>query len=462
MNHPNIMRKLGAAIILLFPLTAFAAWTNPAVLNTSSAINIRNESSLHLATDNAGTWLAVWCSNTTITADFDVMFSRSTNNGNTWSAPAVLNTKTPGSKFFDDAASIAPGNSGTWITAWSSNDPLNNTIGDDYDILFARSTNGGTSWSASAALNTDAATDKFQDYNPVVMRGNGSVWVAAWEAYDLTTFGASGPDDDIRFARSTDDGATWGTPSLVNSTALTDSLDDDQAPALATDHNGRWVAVWQSLNELGTTSTHGGDWDIAYAQSSDDGTSWSAMRFLNTNAGTDTGADVVPQIATDGVGNWVCVWASNDSLGGTIGNDDDILFSRSTDNGTTWSAPAALNTNAAVDTGNDSAPAIAYGGGKFICVWQSTDRLGGSYPVDHDIMYSQSTDGGASWSAPALLNSNATTDALHDRTPQIAVDTSGNRVAAWRLVTFGQVDGDMIFSRDPAAGASIKDWSLFD
>ena len=47
---------------------------------------------------------------------------------------------------------------------------------------------------------------------------------------------------------------------------------------------------------------------------------------LNTNAGSDSGSDYVPQVATDGAGNWVAVWDSDDSLGGTIDTDFDILF----------------------------------------------------------------------------------------------------------------------------------------
>lgn len=55
---------------------------------------------------------------------------------------------------------------------------------------------------------------------------------------------------------------------------------------------------------------------------------------LNTNAGVDAGADFFPEVTTDGAGNWVAVWESNDSLGGTVGTDYDILVSRSTDAGT--------------------------------------------------------------------------------------------------------------------------------
>lgn len=61
-----------------------------------------------------------------------------------------------------------------------------------------------------------------------------------------------------------------------------------------------------------------------------------------------------PQVITDGAGNWLAVWHSQDSLGGSIGTDQDILISRSTDNGVNWSAPVALNSNAASDSRADA------------------------------------------------------------------------------------------------------------
>ena len=45
---------------------------------------------------------------------------------------------------------------------------------------------------------------------------------------------------------------------------------------------------------------------------------------LNSNAGLTSGYDTVPQVTTDGAGNWVAVWHSTDSLDG-IGTDRDIF-----------------------------------------------------------------------------------------------------------------------------------------
>ena len=55
---------------------------------------------------------------------------------------------------------------------------------------------------------------------------------------------------------------------------------------------------------------------------------WTDPAALNTNATSDSGGDRDPQVTTDGAGNWVAAWESEDSLGGTIGTDEDILVAR--------------------------------------------------------------------------------------------------------------------------------------
>jgi hypothetical protein len=160
---------------------------------------------------------------------------------------------------------------------------------------------------------------------------------------------------------------------------------------------------------------------------------WSYPAALNTNAATDSGSDYYAQVTTDGVGNWVAVWQSDDSLGGTIGADSDILIARSTDSGATWTAPAALNTNAATDSGSDYyAQVTTDGAGNWVAVWQSDDSLGGTIGADSDILIARSTDSGATWTPPAALNTNAATDSGSDYYAQVTTDGAGNWVAVWQ------------------------------
>ena len=159
---------------------------------------------------------------------------------------------------------------------------------------------------------------------------------------------------------------------------------------MATDGAGNWVAVWDSHDTLG--GTIGTDYDILVSRSSDAGATWTAPAALNTNAATDSGTDAFPQVTTDGAGNWVAVWSSNDSLGGTIGTDDDILVARSSDAGATWTASPPLNTNAATDSGDDGTPQVTTdGAGNWVAVWYSSDSLGGTIGTDNDILFATGT-----------------------------------------------------------------------
>jgi Neuraminidase (sialidase) len=267
---------------------------------------------------------------------------------------------------------------------WASDDSLGGTIGTDGDILVARSTDDGATWTAPAALNTNATSDSGNDSEPQATTDGAGSWVAVWDSDD-SLGGTIGPDYDILLAISTNDGATWTAPAALNANATSDSGAGDWFPQITTDGAGSWVAVWESDNSLGRTI--GGDADILVARSTDDGTTWTAPAALNTSAVNDSEGDSRPQVTTDGAGSWVAVWFSRDSLGGTIGPDADILAARSTDDGATWTAPAALNTNATSDSGDDARVQVATdGAGGWVAVWDSDDSLGDTIGGDYDIL----------------------------------------------------------------------------
>jgi hypothetical protein len=69
-----------------------------------------------------------------------------------------------------------------------------------------------------------------------------------------------------------------------------------------------------------------------------------------------------------------------------LATDGDPLFIYSTNDGATWSDPALLNTNAATDSEWDTfSDVVADGKGKWIAVWHSPEDLGGTIGEDDDI-----------------------------------------------------------------------------
>jgi predicted neuraminidase len=384
--------------------------------------------------------------------------------GATISPPEFLNTNAETDAGQDWVPQIVTDGLGNWVAVWESTDTLGGTIGADVDILVARSSDNGETWTPPAALNTNAATDSGHDRYPHIATDGGGNWVVVWQSFD-TLGGTVGNDWDIFVARSTNNGATWSSPETLNTNADTDA-GADVFPQIAADGSGVWVVVWQSNDTLGATI--GNDQDILFSRSIDDGVTWSDPEPLNTNADTDAGHDYGPRLAADGLGNWIVVWQSNDTLGNTIGGDFDILFARSDDDGQTWSAPAVLNTNADTDSGGDFHPHVAAdGSGNWIVVWESNDTLGGTVGNDYDIFLSVSADDGQTWSTPAALNTNADTDHTeqssppYDGLPRIATDAQGNWVVVWQttghLGNTIDLDWDLLVARSDDDGATWTD-----
>ncbi len=449
-----LLGLLTAAAVLVFgqaPTTAAIA--PPAPLNTNAETDSGDDIFPYIASDGAGNWVTVWQSDDDlggpIGADTDILIARSTDNGATWAAPAPLYTNAGSNTGDDEAPRVATDRAGNWVAVWQSTDTVSGTIGTDWDILTAYSSDDGATWSTPIPLNTNAVTDGGDDMAPQVATNATGNWVAVWQSNDPLG-GTIGTDKDILVSRSTDNGATWTAPTYLNANAGGDpSNAQDTVPQIATDGAVNWVTVWQSSATLGTGL--GPDEDILVARSTSDGVFWTSPAALNSNAPGDDFPDTSPQLATAG-GRWVAIWQSNDSLGDTIGLDSDILMAQSIDNGVSWSPAAALNGNAPSDpvSAADGNPHIATNGfGHWAAVWSSTDDLGGTIFIDPDVLVSRSTDDAGTWDLPVPLNTNAATDTKSDSSATIAAGV-GTWVAVWRSFdslqgTIG-IDADVLFT----------------
>ncbi len=403
----------------------------------------------------------------------------------------------------DHHPSIAMDAAGRAVVVWTSTDSLGGTIGTDADILFARSLDLGVTWTPVAPITALAATDGAnEDRNVAIATDRNNTYVAAWQ-----TRGMFGPDRDVVFARSVDGGATWSAPALLDTGGATDA-DDDITPRLATDGNGRWIAVWASgiaeMDVLYTVSIDNGltwsapaqadplsgmdvdqdldpvvaasetgswmiawasnsirtgvgtaDFDILMVRSNNDGLSWSAPALLNTNGTTDAGDDRAVDLAADGTGRWLATWHEHGSY--PWGPDGDILVARSLNDGAVWSQPRAIYSFAMIELGDEQDPRISTDRqGNWNVVWWREDSLPGGVGQDVDILQARSIDGGVSWIGPELINNDAFNDVGNDWSPAIANDRTGNWRVVWHsddslggtigtdldIVTAGAVCGD--------------------
>jgi hypothetical protein len=363
-----------------------ATWSAPALVNTNGNSDSGNDLFPVVASDGAGNWVAAWFSSEnlggTAGTDPDIFVATSSDNGATWSAPALVNTNGTSDSGGDINPVVASDGAGNWVAAWYSDENLGGTAGTDPDIFAASSTDNGATWSAPALLNTNGTSDSGDDYETDIASDGAGTWVAAWRSEE-NLGGAAGADPDIFAASSTDNGATWSAPVLLNTNGNSDS-GDDFFPVVASEGAGTWVAAWFSTENLDGMA--GTDRDCFVASSTDNGATWSAPALLNTNGASDSEVDDYVDIATDGAGNWVAAWRSGENLGGAAGTDLDIFAASSTDNGATWSAPALLNTNGTSDSGNDFMPVVATdGAGNWVAAWFSDENLGGTAGMDRDI-----------------------------------------------------------------------------
>jgi len=326
--------------------------------------------------------------------------------------------------------------------------------GTDRDIFVATSSDAGANWTAPAPLASNATTDTGSDDAPFVATDQAGTWIAAWDSTE--NLSGAGSDADVLFARSADNGATWSTVTVLNTNAAGDSGQDTDVKLLALG-SGVWLAVWQSSDSL--SGTVGADFDVLFSRSIDDGVTWSAPQPLNSTASTDTGSDSSPVLASDGSGNLMALWQSAENMAGA-GNDFDIFFSRSSDGGANWSVALVLNSNASSDSGNDRGPSIVHDGGAWVAAWESIDKLGNTIGNDSDILYARSSDFGANWTAVAPLNANAATDSGEDRRVVLVRAPIGPIVAVWEsnddLGVSLQGDFDIAFSQSFDSGQT---WS---
>jgi BNR repeat-like domain len=261
----------------------------------------------------------------------------------------------------------------TWTSGWSYNpaiaiDSSNNihiVWQDDttynYEIYFKKSTDGGTTWSASKRLTENSGWSS----DPAIAANSGGTIHVVW---DDTTPG----NTEIFYRLSSDGGATWGA-----SKRLTWNFGASLSPAIGLGANDTVHVAW-----IDHTA---GNPELYYRNSVDGGTTWNKVKRLTR---TKYGASD-PVLVTDSGGAVHIVWFEY-----IEGGNDEIFYVRSTDGGATWSAVKRLTWT----SGWSEYPAMALGLNKTLhVIWE--DDVSGNY----ELYYKKSTDGGASWSAAQRL-----------------------------------------------------------
>ncbi|HEV2112220.1 MAG TPA: sialidase family protein [Gammaproteobacteria bacterium] len=310
---------------------------------------------------------------------------------------------------------VNPANTSNVIGIWQQD---RWSDGGAHGLVAAYSMDGGKTWKEQplpmstcgsiTGANYPRASDPWVSFSP-----DGAAYAISISFSGISlTAGSSGA---VLVTRSGDGGVTWSTPiPLITDGA---SAFNDKESVTADPNNSNYAyAVWDRLDTGNRGPTY-------FSRTIDGGVTWSlGQPIYDPGVGNQTlGNEVIG--LTDG-----SIVDLFDELDGTSGNTatSSVRVIRSTDHGTTWSAPVTVaenfsvgtadpNTGMAVRAGAGLPQGTAAPAGGLVVVWQ--DGRFSNFARD-GIALSRSSDGGQTWTTPVEINSVTTAPAF---TPSVAV-----------------------------------------
>jgi len=343
-----------------------------------------------MAVTSGGTIYVVWrdCLDDSEEGRDDIYFAKSTDGGLTFSAGVCVSDDNGTASNY--APRVATDSQGNVYVVW--HDDRNG----DWDIYFAKSTNGGANFST----NVQVVNDPDIQYEAALAIGPaGNIYVTWIHKYDTD----SSSDYDIYFAKSTDIGQTFTTPVMVN-----DVGDGYQYTAnIKADENGIYLA-W--------TDHRNGRSNIYFAKSTNGGESFSEnIRVNSTIYGQG-----YPDLALDDTGNIYVVWKDLRDYDSST----HVYLAESTDSGASFKPGVQVNDANITTSLIYLYPSLAVtGDGKIYVSWwdNRNDNL--------DVYLTHSYDRGVSFSPSRRMNDDVN-NASQDKS-RIVVDESGDIYGVW-------------------------------
>ena len=342
----------------------------------------------------------------------DIFFARSTDGGQSWGANVRINDDGAGAE--QSAPYLATRGDHVYL-AW--HDEREDGQGD---IYFARSTDGGQSWSANRRVN-DGLPPVAGD--PTIVTGAGSRLHVTWATSKTLVYSN----------RSTDAGQSWQGNVAVGGAELSwGSFSGYPAPGMAADGSGNVYAAWwdtrYAFHDEGCMCLR--DIDIFAARSTDNAGSWGAGVQITGDDGVATQSR--PHLAYRD-GDLYVVWT--DFRDSAISDDRDpaIYFARSTDGGQTWSPTnVQVNTHEVPYVALDPVVAVDDDGVLYV-IWRG-DYLDSA----RDVFFTRSLDSGDAWQVERRVN----TDAIgaEQGAPALVATTPGRVYLAWHDERAGTQD----------------------
>jgi hypothetical protein len=307
-------------------------------------------------------------------------------------------------------------------------------------------------WPAAVSGGVPSAAFWFGS-DPALAWDNQGRAYACYMLISQTAGGVAGAS--IVVARSSDNGTSWQNLGvIVNNITSTSAGDDKEMMAIdnttgqAFSHPGRIYVIWDAANNE----------KIAY---SDDGATWTTVPFAsNTGA---IGGNVV--VGADGT--VYVIWNRF--------NVETIVFSKSTDGGATWTAPAVISTMALQSFGTnntppaqnsrglnafgsidiDRNPASAFFGTLYVAFPDFPTGVTSGSDINTYVI--RSTNGGASWSSRVKVNDDSF--GATQFFPWLSVDQSdGTLNVSWYDTRLDPLNRktQMVYARSSNGGVSFE------
>lgn len=293
-------------------------------------------------------------------------------------------------------------------------------------------TNGTMPWDACAPGTPASLAIYLRNSDPWVSFGPDGTAYASALSFNLG-YGANGAPanaNSVAVATSRDFGATWQNAQPVPGSVFTTFSQSTDKNSTTADpvHAGVAYTVWDTLLEP-TDNPDDNPHTAAYSgpayfsKTTDFGATWSnATVMVDTKNRSQTiGNIIVVDPRTDTLYNFFALLVSpNTPFQGTRSNQQ-LAFVKSTDQGSTWTQPQVIapfnslgvqdpNTGRPLRVGDGlEEVAIDPSNGKLYVVWEASSNYQkqlkqSSGAWDDEIMLATSSNGGATWTGPAVIH----------------------------------------------------------